>query len=522
LIARIAAQTGLAAQKAAQYAVELGRALRLMGPMRTDATGVVKAVEGIAARVEELGGNSEAIVRTYKQMLGGTAEAFMLRGRAGIGVRGLGTEAGANQALEGLAQSMRAIVRAGPGSEQYVAQLQAAAEVHQMAAEDVRDFLEAMSMTSRVMTESEALQKAYTRQTQMVGKAWDQMRESLLALYRRAMVPVLEAIAPIIQGLADAVKWIADTKTAWWVASGTLVLGLVAATRAMYNLSKAAFTFASTSNLGQLIPGVKGIGNLIGRLTVIGQVAKSFPAWTGVKSIGEMMGAGVGRMGVAAGIGGAAAGVIGAAGMGYMVGTVINNLMPQSWRDKIGSTLSKIAENTGIVAKLSSPSYVNLGRVRAADAMDTAARKLSEMVMAGNLNPNQALMYLRKNAHSMGINMRDLTAQGFQEGVVNRMKQFNREAAFVEAAKRTTVRTQEDIDRDRKLAANEAAIQATVETKEATQDLVRTNAKHLKLAEEQARLRAEEEHGAAYYFWRPDFDESGMRSYRQHGGWAPR
>ena len=331
VIANIAAQTGLAAQKAAQYAIELARALRLLGPMKVDAGGVAKAVEGIAARVEELGGNSQIVVSLYKQMLSGSNQGFMLRGLAGVpGPGSLGNTAGATAALEQLGRSMQRIITAGPGTTMYAAQLELAAQMHGIAAEDVTYYLEALKKLHEPLTEAQTLEKAYREQTQLTGEAWKQIGNSLSSLYKQVITPLLKGLAPIVRGLADFANMLVNTKGAVYVATTALFVGLGAATVAIWRLTKASWAFVTTSGFLDLIPGFKTLGTVIKSLPALFTLTRSAP--TLMTSFGRAAGFMAGGMGSVTGGFGAAAlmglgGIVGAGAVGLGLGTLINRYL---------------------------------------------------------------------------------------------------------------------------------------------------------------------------------------------------
>jgi len=502
LVARIASQTGLAAQKAAQYAVELARGLRLLGPMRVDATGVARVVEGLAARVEEMGGNSEVVVRMYKQMLGGTAESFMLRGRAGVGVGAMGTESGAQSALEGLARSMQSVVRAAPGTNMYVAQLQAAAELHGMAAEDVRDYLEAIKMSARPLTEVQALQKAYNNQTQMVGKAWQQMRESLMSLYTRAMIPFLNFFAPFVRGLSQAVKWVADTKAALFVAMLGVTSGAVAAGWAMVGLSKAMWKFAVQANLDAIWPGLGKLGSV---LRGLGGAAKAGTTLSTFGGFGTSLGGGAARAGLgrfaALGIGGPLGAILGAGLAGAAVGTIINQMMPQSWRDTVGNLLSKIAGNTGLAVKLAQPSSYGVSKqVKVYDTIERLARVLAQKVVAGTATTEGTTALMKAFASQTRV---DLTSSGaaasFQAEVARRVSEKVRKAAYGEQLKGITEFGPERV-RAEKLNTDLEQLDALMRGVDINKQVRDTSQKLLRLKQEQEIARKEDEQATAWYW----------------------
>lgn len=417
VIARIAASTGLSAQKAAQYTAELARSLRLLGPLRTEAAGVSKAVLDYASRVEELGGNSAAVVSLFKQMTGGTAQAFMLRGLAGVSPAQLTTAEGVERAMAGLGRSMQRMVNAAPGTEAYVAQLQVAAEIHGVAAEDVRNYLDAVARTKRPLNEAVQLQNVYREQTQTVGKAWQQIAVSLHTLYMRVMTPVLGALAPMLRGFADIVNQIVSSRVGVAGAAVVLAGALTAAAVAMTKLTVAALSFKGLAGTG--------LGNWMA--LVKGGSGALFSA----KSLGSLAGLGAGATW--------GAGILGAFAGGYGLGTVLERYLPEKmeWWHLLSPLLllKPLALLAGKwyahwVDHAKGGTYRDLARVATApDYVRATAQGLVQALMRGQGDYDRIFLeYAAKNPHIKTAK----GAQAFQESVMELLEPLFKEQVRLE------------------------------------------------------------------------------------------
>lgn len=289
-IAQVAQQTALSAQHAAEFAVEIGRALRLLGPgFRSEAVGVTKVITTLAGRVQELGGNAGAVVNMFRQMSGGSSQAFFLRGLAGVRSGQLGTERGAEAAMRGLAQRLSQILKAPEGTDMYAAQLEAAAEMTGMATVDIVDFREAVKGLNAPLTEAKALQKAYNNQTALLGEAFDQIRESVAALLTRAVMPLFPAISAIARSLSAFVRTLASWEPLVYILTAALPVATVYATIALARFGNELRKFAITSAFAQgmlskssNLSGIASAGGFLKYLRAVPLLSTAGAGWIGV------------------------------------------------------------------------------------------------------------------------------------------------------------------------------------------------------------------------------------------------
>ena len=339
VMAQVAHQTGLSAERAAQFAIEIGKSLRLLGPgFRSEATGVTRVIAGLAGRINELGGNAQSVITLFRRMSGGTSEAFFLRGLSGVRPGQLGTAGGAETAMKNFADRIKSIITAPEGTEMYVAQLEAVAEMTGVAANDVVDFQQAMKELNKPLTEAQSLAKAYRDQTALVGESWKQMREALSSLMTQALLPVIRYIQPVVRGIADFAKWLSQSEglvdflsVAVPVAAGVALFGITKLTASIIKLALTS-EFAANSIGGRAI---------LGSIRSVGTVFKKIA--TDMWLTREMMGM---RPGVGASLTASSfksfglLGSVGMVAMAGLAGAAVGTFIDRKWPD---NTLSKIA-----------------------------------------------------------------------------------------------------------------------------------------------------------------------------------
>lgn len=433
VIAQVAAQTGLAAQKAAEFAIEIGRALRLLGPgFRSEAAGVTKVITTLAGRVQELGGNASAVVNMFRQMSGGNAQAFFLRGLAGGARPGqMGTERGVEQAMRGLEQRLGQMLTAPEGSEMYVAQLEAASEMTGMATADIIDFREAVKALNVPLTEAKALQKAYREQTALLGESMSQVREAIHSLTISAALPLVQALTWLARGLSSAVRTLVAWKPLVPVLQIALPVAALTAGYAVAKLGREIIKFAMESALARAMIAKGTIPNFSSWASIRGWMA------TGSMGVFSMVGAGL--------VGGA---------LGAAVGTFIDRKFPNNTLSQVFRLLGKWYEES---KASNSRSYANYSSGRYSsyeDARDTA-KQIQEAVLGG-ASPQEVTRQLnalmnRVNAMTVGKG-NPLAARDYAIEFARRMVVDQAGLSIMRRA--GTVKSEDDIREDKKAMAS--------------------------------------------------------------------
>jgi hypothetical protein len=425
-MADVAAQTGLAAEKAAQFAIEVGRALRLLGPtFRTDAAGVTKVIAGLAGRVQELGGNAQLVVNIFKRMSGGTAEAFFMRGLAGGATPGqLGTAGGTEAALRALSQRISSILTAPEGSPMYVAQLQAVAEMSQMAAEDVVDFQQAIRSLDTPLTEGQRLAKAYRDQTKLVGDSFKQMKVSLAAMTTEALLPTLQVLQPVVAGLADFTKWLSGAKCL--IGALTYVLPAAGGVALFFlsRLGSQILTLAAQAKISSEILGKTSLGPLARDLVKLNNLP------------GTLL---KGGSWAAAGVSGSIAALAAAGAAGWGIGRALDRIFPENGIAKIARDLADWKHDW----KSQNAPQSRVSMTDLYSSIDQAADALKNYAQGyTSEKATQAAIdaAIAKNPANANV-IRDMIGKQATEGLVTKIA--------VEHLTRGTVKTPEDLRRDK-------------------------------------------------------------------------
>lgn len=277
-IAIIANNTALAADEATRFATEIGKALRLLGPgAAPGAKEVAGYVTLISGRMKDVGGDANEIVKIFNEMTKGTSQAFMLRGIAGVGTPGaLGTQAGAQAAMQGIGRMIDRIVTAAPGTMAYTAQLEAAAQIMGTSTETIRLYRDMLQEANKPLDEHAKLQQRWQEQVVNANKALGRLKESFLSLLHQAILPLIPPIAWTFGFLAKIVSTLASNKAAV-IAVGILLAAAVAKTIfSLGKLTAAIIQVGVASDVAAKFKSLGGVGGIGAEGGMLGSLTKIF------------------------------------------------------------------------------------------------------------------------------------------------------------------------------------------------------------------------------------------------------
>ena len=239
-IAIIANNTSLAADEAARFAIEIGKAVRRLGPdTASGAAEVVKRVTLLAARMKDVGGDADEIVKTFTEMSKGTPQAFMLRAFAGVSPGQLQTGAGSETAFRGLGRFLNSIVTAREGTNAWTVQLEIASQILGMNTDSVALYQKMLKEANKPLDEHAKLLQRWREQTEQANQALGRIFNSIVALVQRAFLPAMPYITKFLGGIADFIAKIAAHQTTATLAFIGFIGGLTYTGFQLYRLTAA-------------------------------------------------------------------------------------------------------------------------------------------------------------------------------------------------------------------------------------------------------------------------------------------
>ena len=369
--------TSLAADEAARFATEIGKALRFTSATGGAAANVAGYVTLMAGKMKDVGGDSAEIVKMFTLMTKGTAEGAMLRGQAmARGPNMLSTEAGSRAVMQNIGRVIDTYVTVGKESDQYVFQLEAAAAMLQTNTETVLLWKDMIAEANKPLTANQKLQEAWHDQMKATNQGWNQIKESMVALVQRGFTPLLKFIQPVIQGVADFVKWAASAEETAYVAFAAVGLGTIVLARSLGSLAAQLYKTAVAAKISS------------GALKSKGQMDFLDVLLPGGGSTGKMSGALLSRLtpmlrGLVTSVGPTLA-VAAAGAAGWAVGRVISNswdkTFPNNWMKRLSTwTGESTALFMSKASAVAAPVDSGTGKLR----WDELANTAIQMMMAG-------------------------------------------------------------------------------------------------------------------------------------------
>lgn len=266
-IARIKADTGLSAEQATRFAIEIGRAMSVLGSgAGTHASEIVDYIGRLEGASQSLG----LTVGGVKDMLLGFTKEQGMMGISTLGfqpdfIKDLGKTKAVTEGFVSYVEKQLT----GTTGFQRMATLQLLAQQFGTTTDVIGNAGVVMAEYNKQQKTNTSLNREWAEVTKTFSGAWERMKNSVMALLQTALLPVLAPLAKLIGYGADFLGWVAGSKAA--------IAGLSAAL--VYFTVKAAAALLSTRLLGDNLLGssVKGVaGKLLGGGTGVAGLLRAF------------------------------------------------------------------------------------------------------------------------------------------------------------------------------------------------------------------------------------------------------
>jgi hypothetical protein len=282
-ITDITTHTGLAADEAARYANEIGRAMRIFRGASID----IKPILQLTAAMKDVGGDAEEIVKMFNEMAtAGTPEAQRLRGIARVtSLQQLREPGGADKAFENIGGFIRSIVTADKDTVAYTFQLEQASRILHTTTTNVSLLNDMLDKSKEPLDENTKLQQHWRDQMDISGAYLSKLTEALKALAKEAVLPLLQnVVTPTIQRLTDFVNWLREHDSAVPIATSAIIVAtaitvgsLGAITKSLYKLAASAVAAElATRSGGGIAVILKSLSGLLTKLATAGGIIGIF------------------------------------------------------------------------------------------------------------------------------------------------------------------------------------------------------------------------------------------------------
>lgn len=266
-IARVKADTALAADEAAKFATQISQAVMMLKPgsgSLVDQTS--EYINRLAGALKELTGSGGDIVNMLSSF---TTEAGMM-GAATLGATPdfLASPEQTKKVTERFVKYVDTQL-AGTKGFQRMATVTLLAEQFNTTASVVSNARAMMEKFNETQRNSTKLQEEWRNQTSEISKVFDRMFRSIGALLHAAVLPALQLLRPSLAFVADLVQKLSNSTTAIRVTGGLLLAGTVMLT---YQLGRLAMRMALATAAARVyeaqmdLPGLGRAGGGVTRL----------------------------------------------------------------------------------------------------------------------------------------------------------------------------------------------------------------------------------------------------------------
>lgn len=359
-IARVANDTGLAADEATRLAISIGRSVSMLRPgLARDVAAVNELIGRYEGSLHELGGQFGSFAELLTRMT--TPEGMAQAGILGVNSpEFLASKEATKRVIDQFAQYARQTLGTSQGWDRAL-RLQTLADQFGTTTQQINLMIMAQERANAQQKSGITLQDRYNEQIRNSGQALSRLSNSLQALFQQAVTPLLRVITPVINGVASLVSGLLKIPGAVYVVTGAMVLTIplvvtrvyslttsfVLAAVAAHRLTSALREQALTSTLaaglstrGRMPPGAGGaLSDFIRRMRIPARARAMRMNFrplinfftTTIPMTLRAVGAAVTRA-VLSGFGAA----LGAGAFGYLIGTIINKF--------VGPTVQKVME----------------------------------------------------------------------------------------------------------------------------------------------------------------------------------
>jgi hypothetical protein len=314
-IARIKADTGLAADEATRLAKQITIAMSIMAP-GGNVAGVIEKIGRLEGASVQLGIASGKIT---DMMTGWTKQSGLMS----VGMLGLDpgfmkdqttTMMGFQKMVEFTEQQLKA-TEGNAYARQAV--LEQFAEIFGTTTEVIANGRAILNEYNKQASTATTVQQEWQKQTSSFAKSWDKLKNQFAGLIHGALLPLVNILQVVVDAVSSVTTAITESKYALWGISGLLGVGFIKTLVGLGGPIKILFGFVSK------FTGLAGpISKLAAHLPAFG---KFFGSFSGLVSGGALRAIAT------------VFGPIAAAGsLGYMLGRVIGTLTPiDRWMTKL-------------------------------------------------------------------------------------------------------------------------------------------------------------------------------------------
>jgi hypothetical protein len=235
-IARVANDTGLAADEATRLAISIGRSVSMLRPgLARDVAAVNELIGRYEGSLHELGGQFGSFAELLTRMT--TPEGMAQAGILGVNSpEFLASKDATKRVIDQFAQYARQTLGTSQGWDRAL-RLQTLSEQFGTTTQQINLMLMATERANAQQKSGITLQDRYNEQIRNSGQALSRLGHSLQALFQQAVTPLLKVITPVINGVASLVGGLLKIPGAVYVIAGAMILTIPLVVTRVYSLT---------------------------------------------------------------------------------------------------------------------------------------------------------------------------------------------------------------------------------------------------------------------------------------------
>lgn len=350
MLAKVVENTGLAADEAARFAIEIGRAFASVGMTGreiTEAAGAMARLEGL---IKRQGGKEGEVSGLMKKIATGSRDSYRTLGFMGGSFNpgsyaGKGGQEAFMKQLGGTINHYLSGVQ--KGSMEYSIMLEMLSENLQISQDNILAVADAVKEYNTQSTKSLSIEEAWQKQVAAASRSWSRLTTAFKALVYEGLMPVVAGAGWLSEQLVGVLKYVKFLAPVFKV---VLPIALVAAAVKTVSLAAAVWSWvtslkaaqvqlaATNGATGGVVQRVKGMFDVFntsraGGTTVADSLKKAVPAINKFGDAAFTMSKtsnlrALAAVGVGPGMIGAA--VIGSAALGVAAGVIFRKLVPDT------------------------------------------------------------------------------------------------------------------------------------------------------------------------------------------------
>lgn len=262
-LAGVTDQTALASQKAAEYALNIGKAMHALNVnLVRGPNSVVDMINRLEGAMQKVAGTSGGIQQMMTRMT--TTEGLVTTGLLGTRPDFLSSEAETRKVVDRIGGYIESVLGQSAGWDRMM-RLDLLEQSLGMSRHEIVNFSAAVDEYRRSTTSAVDIQTRWENQTKSLSESVREIRKSFLGLMQQGFLPILKWVSTVVDWVARAIQWIGKFKATSVVAFTLVTAGSIGAIIQLTKLGHAILVLARQSAIARQMMYSAALGGVPGR-----------------------------------------------------------------------------------------------------------------------------------------------------------------------------------------------------------------------------------------------------------------